>query len=243
MHSLQDRLNSLQPYITGIRYVEGLQLVDANFKEGWVFPESKLIRKEKISDNYYMFFSEDKTVTIHTLLDYIQTIITFNIERELKYELLKIKVKELQELFKETSLSKLEYLRFTFDELTMDSNEFIPPLSEMDDMNSLDETTTPEALTEANILGVSDDFNEDEDEYEREARLHEEAAFRAQQEKLTTKLNGSKGKTKLVNNIELPPKGNSIEVEVYELPEEMKEGECDCGPNEACPKCMDKKDL
>ena len=82
-----------------------------------------------------------------------------------------------------------------------------------------------------------------EDEYEREARLHEEAAFRAQQEKLTTKLNGSKGKTKMVNNIELPPKGNSIEVEVYELPEEMKEGECDCGPNEACPKCMDKKDL
>lgn len=238
MLSLQDRLNSLQPYITGIRYVEGLQLVDANFKEGWVFPESKLIRREKISDNYYMFFSEDKTVTIDTLLDYIQTIITFNIEREVKYELLKVKVKELQELFKETPLSKLENLRFTFV-----SNELIPPLSEMDDMDVLNEITTSETLTEADILGVSDDFNEDEDEYEREARLHEEAAFRAQQEKLTTKLNGSKGKTKMVNNIELPPKGNSIEVEVYELPEEMKEGECDCGPNEACPKCMDKKDL
>jgi len=239
MHSLQDRLNSLQPYITGIRYVEGLQLVDANFKEGWVFPESKLIRREKINDNYYMFFSEDKTVTIDTLLDYIQTIITFNIEREVKYELLKVKVKELQELFKETPLSKLEYLRFTFDELTMDSNEFIPPLSEMDDINVLNETTT----SEVNSFDTSDDFNEDEDEYEREARLHEEAAFRAQQEKLTTKLNGSKGKSKTVNNIELPPKVNSIEVEVYELPEEMKEGECDCGPNEACPKCMDKKDL
>lgn len=238
MLSLQDRLNSLQPYITGIRYVEGLQLVDANFKEGWVFPESKLIRREKISDNYYMFFSEDKTVTIDTLLDYIQTIITFNIEREVKYELLKVKVKELQELFKETPLSKLENLRFTFV-----SNELIPPLSEMDDMDVLNEITTSETLTEADILGVSNDFNEDEDEYEREARLHEEAAFRAQQEKLTTKLNGSKGKTKMVNNIELPPKGNSIEVEVYELPEEMKEGECDCGPNEACPKCMDKKDL
>lgn len=238
MHSLQDRLNSLQPYITGIRYVEGLQLVDANFKEGWVFPESKLIRREKISDNYYMFFSEDKTVTIDTLLDYIQTIITFNIEREVKYELLKVKVKELQELFKETPLTKLENLRFTFV-----SNELIPPLSEMNDMDVLNEITTSETLTEADILGVSDDFNEDEDEYEREARLHEEAAFRAQQEKLTTKLNGSKGKTKMVNNIELPPKGNSIEVEVYELPEEMKEGECDCGPNEACPKCMDKKDL
>lgn len=238
MLSLQERLNSLQPYITGIRYVEGLQLVDANFKEGWVFPESKLIRREKISDNYYMFFSEDKTVTIDTLLDYIQTIITFNIEREVKYELLKVKVKELQELFKETPLSKLENLRFTFV-----SNELIPPLSEMDDMDVLNEITTSETLTEADILGVSNDFNEDEDEYEREARLHEEAAFRAQQEKLTTKLNGSKGKTKMVNNIELPPKGNSIEVEVYELPEEMKEGECDCGPNEACPKCMDKKDL
>jgi len=219
--------------------MEGLQLVDANFKEGWVFPESKLIRREKINDNYYMFFSEDKTVTIDTLLDYIQTIITFNIEREVKYELLKVKVKELQELFKETPLSKLEYLRFTFDELTMDSNEFIPPLSEMDDINVLNETTT----SEVNSFDTSDDFNEDEDEYEREARLHEEAAFRAQQEKLTTKLNGSKGKSKTVNNIELPPKVNSIEVEVYELPEEMKEGECDCGPNEACPKCMDKKDL
>ena len=72
------------------------------------------------------------------------------------------------------------------------------------------------------------------DEYE-----DEEENYHIQQEELYSKFNGSKGKnqkTKVLNNVELPPKSKKIEVEVYDFPEELKEGECLCGAEEACPK-------
>jgi hypothetical protein len=239
MSTIQEKINTLQPYLSGIRYLDGLQLVDATFKDGWVIPDSKIIRKEKIENNYFMFFSEDKSVTIDDLLDYIGSIIELNIEREKKYELLRLKVKELQELFKEYPLSKLETLNFSFNNPV--NNNDIPDFSVFDINKDADEST-PE------INNVHDTengyYDEDEDEYEKEARLHEEAAIRAQQEKLMSKVgSNTKSKTKQINNIELPPRNGSVEVEVYDLPEEMKEGDCDCGPEEACPKCLDNKSL
>lgn len=257
MSTIQEKINTLQPYLSGIRYLDGLQLVDATFKDGWVIPESKIIKKEKIEGNYFMFYSEDKTVTIDDLLDFIGSIINLNIEREKKYELLKIKVKELQEIFKEHPLTKLETLKFVFND-TYNNTDDIPDF-DLFDTNIINETSTNEELNQtkttinAQITDSVTQSNpkaeykevlstyeyEDEDDYEKEARLHEEAAIKAQQEKLMNKVNG---KTKTVHNIELPPK-KGIEVEVYDLPEEMKSGDCNCGPEEACPKCMDEKSL
>lgn len=239
MSTIQEKINTLQPYLSGIRYLDGLQLVDATFKDGWVIPDSKIIRKEKIENNYFMFFSEDKSVTIDDLLDYIGSIIELNIEREKKYELLRLKVKELQELFKEYPLSKLETLNFSFNNPVNDND--IPDFSVFD-INKDTNESTPEIN---NVHETEDEYyDEDEDEYEKEARLHEEAAIRAQQEKLMSKVGSNiKSKAKHINNIELPPKGKAIEVEVYDLPESMKEGDCNCGPEEACPKCLDEKSL
>jgi len=239
MSTIQEKINTLQPYLSGIRYLDGLQLVDATFKDGWVIPDSKIIRKEKIENNYFMFFSEDKSVTIDDLLDYIGSIIELNIEREKKYELLRLKVKELQELFKEHPLSKLETLNFSFNNPVNDND--IPDFSVFD-INKDTNESTPEIN---NVHETEDEYyDEDEDEYEKEARLHEEAAIRAQQEKLMSKVGSNiKSKAKHINNIELPPKGKAIEVEVYDLPESMKEGDCNCGPEEACPKCLDEKSL
>lgn len=240
MSTIQEKINTLHPYLSGIRYLDGLQLVDATFKEGWIIPESKIIKKEKIQDNYFMFYSEDKTVTVDDLLEYIGSIIELNIERENKYELLKTKIKELQELFKEHPLTKLETLTFSFNNNT--TNNDIPDFGLFD--ANIDKEINKETSNESNIVVENEYYDEDEDEYEREARLHEEAAIRAQQEKLFNKANGNtKSKTKQINNIELPPKGKSVEVEVYDLPEDMKSGDCNCGPEEACPKCMDSKDF
>ena len=116
--NIQEKLDSLQPHVIGIRYFKELQIVDAVFKTGWVVPESNTIKKELVDEkqNYYMFYTEKKGITIDNLLDYVEEIILMNVERENKQLLLKEKFKELQVLFKDNPLSKLSKLRFTFNE-------------------------------------------------------------------------------------------------------------------------------
>jgi hypothetical protein len=223
MSKIQEKLDSLQPYVVGIRYIQGVQLVEASFTEGWIIPESNLIKKEAIEANYYMFFSEIKEISIDDLLDYVKSIIDINIERENKHELLKQKVKELQILFKDNTLSKLKNLSFTFDE------QIVPSLLEMDS-DILNEIAKEERVIEAPY--AADEYEDDEEEEKRISLIE-------QQEKFNSSKN--KNKHKVLNNIELPPRNQKIEVEVYDLPEGMKEGECVCGPEEACPKCMDDK--
>lgn len=240
MSKIQEKLDSLQPYVSGIRYVEGIQLVEASFSEGWIIPESTVIRKEKIENNYYMFFTQVEGITIDDLLDYVKSVIDINIEREKKHELLKEKVKELQILFKDNSLSKLQELKFAFNEPNL-----VPSLLEMDSdiLTEIANEETLEPIIEIQAPYAADEYD-DEDEEERRIRLIEEENYRKQQESLYNKFNGPKNKnqkTKVLNNVELPPKNEKIEVEVYDLPDELKEGECACGPEEACPKCLDSK--
>ena len=136
MSKIQERLDSLQPHIVGIRYIQGTQIVDAVFKDGWSVPDSDVIKKELVekSSNYYMFFTEKEGVTIDDLLDYVEEIININIEREKKYELLREKVEELKVLFKEKSLQELQELKFTFNKPGV-----MPSLSDMDDISIDDE--------------------------------------------------------------------------------------------------------
>ena len=241
MSKIQEKLDSLQPYVVGIRYVQGVQLVEASFTEGWIIPDSTIIRKEKIEENYYMFFSDIENVNIDDLLDYIKSIIDINIEREKKHELLKQKVKELQILFKDNSLAKLEKLKFSFSEI-----DLIPSLLEMDSdiLTEINKEETPTTTSKIEIEApyAADEY-EDEDEEEKRIRLIEEQKYLEQQEKLQEKFNGSKSKNKnkVLNNVELPPRNKTVEVEVYDFPDELKNGECICGPEEACPKCMDDK--
>ena len=81
MSKIQERLNALRPYVIGIRYLQGIQLVDAILKEGWTVPNSQVIQKEKVDgeENYYMFFSENDDIDFDDLLDYVQEIINLNI--------------------------------------------------------------------------------------------------------------------------------------------------------------------
>lgn len=226
MSKIQERLNALRPYVVGIRYIEGIQLVDAVLKEGWTVPESKLIQKQKVSgeDNYYMFFSDGEEVDIDDLLDYVQEVINLNIEREKKYELLKVKVDELKRIFKENTLTKLQRLKFTFNE-----PDIIPSLMDMDDIDGdlNDELAPEEKMIESMSEVLSEQTNIDNSK-EPQPKMQN---------------NKSQRKSKIVDNhfngVELPPKGEKVELEEFETPNII----CKCGPDDICPICEEEKNF
>jgi hypothetical protein len=209
MGKIQSRLDNLQPYVTGIRYLQNIIFVDAVFKDNWVIQSSENI-KQIVNDentNHYIFYSEKEGITIDNLLDYIEKIININNERELKHQYLILKVDELKKIFKENNLSKLKTLKFIFGEEDLISDEI-----SLDEDISIEEPIV--IVTQTEIIPI----------IEESPVISKETH------------NNSKGK------IELPPKGK-IKLEVHELPKEMTEGTCNCGPDEYCPKCMDEKGL
>lgn len=214
MSKIQERLNELRPYVVGIRYLQGIQLVDAVLKEGWAVPESQIIQRERVDgdENYYMFFSNNEDIDIDDLLDFVQEIINLNIEREKKYELLKSKVAELQKIFKENTLTKLQKLKFTFNE-----PDIIPSLMDMDNIEP-DIEIDEEPLVTKPII--------------------EEPKVQVNTQPSRPNKNGKTHTINKVNDIELPPKpGEKIELVEFNEPKVI----CKCGPDEICPICEEEK--
>ena len=139
MSKITERLDSLKPHIIGIRYVEGFGVVDAVFKKGWHVLKSDTISftqgKEKAG--YYMFYTENEDVGFDEILDHVEKIIKYNIDREVKHQLLKDKVEDLKVLFKNHTLEELLNLKFVLGEQPLVSDELeddlmiddIPPLT------------------------------------------------------------------------------------------------------------------
>ena len=100
MAQIQEALNSLQPYLIGIRYLEGVALVDVVLKNGWSIIESNGIKAVKGDEsmNYYMFFSDAPNIGLDDLLTYVRKIINLNLDREKKQDLLNAKIVELKKL-------------------------------------------------------------------------------------------------------------------------------------------------
>ena len=146
--NIQKTLDSLQPYVIGIRYLEGTPLVDVVFKEGWNVPEDAKIKKIKGNDdmNYFMLLSEIPGVGLDELLAFVDKTIKLNIEREKKHDLLKVKFNELKEVFKKTSLDKLKNLKFTFTE-----EDLVPTLTEFD-MDDFEEEIIPQPLPTEKLI-------------------------------------------------------------------------------------------
>lgn len=235
MANLQKALDALQPYVIGIRYLEGYPVIDVIFKDGWTLTESEAIKKVKGDDglNYYMLFSEKDGVGLDELLEYVELVIKANIEREKKHELLKEKVNELKELFKKTSLLKLKHLRFSFSD-----EDLVPELEDFDlieepNKNNLT-VDTSQVISNVEIDEIQrPDMTEYNDE-EAEILAEEE---RAENYRRAKESNGKLTQVrKISQTIELPPKKTIQDVIEDTL-------ECDCGPEEACSKCIEKKDL
>lgn len=113
----QEKLNELRPYVSGIRFVKDLPVVDVLLIDGWDMFESDTVtyKISNQSQNYYMAFPKDKDDTIDSVLDHVKYVIEFNIEKENKLTLLKVKIEQLKTLFNEKPLKELEKLKFSFE--------------------------------------------------------------------------------------------------------------------------------
>ena len=120
----QEKLNELRPYVTGIRFVKDLPVVDVLLLENWDMFESDSVTYKSSSNNnnYFMVFPKNSEDSIDSVLDHVEYVIDFNVEKENKLSLLKAKIEELKFLFSEKPLKELERLKFiieTIDEPTL----------------------------------------------------------------------------------------------------------------------------
>jgi hypothetical protein len=120
----QKKLNELRPYVTGIRFVKDLPVVDVLLLDNWDMFESEDIKYKPSTSNsnYYMVYPEEVDDSIDNVLDHVKYVIEFNIEKENKLSLLKAKIEELKVLFNGKPLKDLEKLKFvieTIDEPTL----------------------------------------------------------------------------------------------------------------------------
>lgn len=118
MSNITKRLESLKPHVISMRYVQGVPVVDSMFKKGWHVLKNPDISFSKSDEQvgYYMFFSENEEIGFDELLNHIEKIIKYNLDREAKHLLLKEKVEELKVLFKNNTLEDLKELHFVLKE-------------------------------------------------------------------------------------------------------------------------------
>lgn len=250
--NIQKTLDSLQPYIIGIRYLDGRPLVDVVFKDDWIVIDDKNIQKVMGNGkvNYYMIFTEVPGIGVDELLNYVDRVINLNLDREKKHELLKTKINELKEIFKNNTLYVLNKLKFNFSE-----DDLIPKLNELDvdvitetdgniitnTQSEYDETDiVPEPLIESvtpkKILTTEPIVYLDENKQpirlsEEEQELYEEELRAEKNLKLFSR-------NKKAKKVDSPQKQKS---EMVMVNDDIGYGDCECGPNEACSKCIDSK--
>lgn len=235
MGNIQKTLDSLKPYIIGIRYVDGVPVVDVLFKNEWVVPEDKGIKRIKGNEelNYYMLYSELEGYDVDDLLKYVDRTIKLNQEREKKHELLILKINELKDLFKRNGLEKLTQLKFSFNEV----DSFTPTISELDIKESTSQTQvnlegtiedSDISNTNYNATQIGQNLSEEDLEI-----LEEERRAEVNRKIISEKKKGAK----LTPKIELPPKKLVDQSANYDAYSDT----CDCADNEACDKCIDSK--
>lgn len=116
MTSLQDRLKSLRPYVVGIRFVKDMPVVDVNIKDGWkILSNDKItVNRSEKTKNYLMFYSENPSVEIDEILDFVESNIDYNNEIEAKEILFKTFISKLKNVFDNNSYEELKNLEFIF---------------------------------------------------------------------------------------------------------------------------------
>lgn len=139
--NFQEVLQFLFPYLHGIRKLNQYLSVELIFPKTWEFPQS-IIEKAQVEQNekysgegYHLIFVAEvnHTTKVDEMLDVIADLITHNLEKEEKERLLKSKVIELKEIFKNASLEDLKTLKFDFEEYN-DIDELLEDEIEADEV-------------------------------------------------------------------------------------------------------------
>ena len=122
MNSLQDKLKNLRPYVVGIRFIKETPVVDVNIKDGWKLLSSDkiLINKSEKIKNYYMFYSENETVDIDDILNFVEECINYNKEIEAKEVLYRTYLSTLKSLFENSTYEEFKTLEFKFQNKVME---------------------------------------------------------------------------------------------------------------------------
>ena len=117
--SLFKEFSVLFPYLQSVRRLENYIAFDISFPKTWKLPkkyveEDKVIEQESKIDleRLFTFVSEINENDVEKLTKNIQSLITFNLEREEKEKLFENKVEELKQIFEKTTLKNLQTLKF-----------------------------------------------------------------------------------------------------------------------------------
>lgn len=253
MSNIQKTLDSLQPYVIGIRFLKTIPVVDVVLNEGWTLPEDANIIRTKGDEsmNYHMIHSEVPSIGLDKLLEYVDKTIKLNLDREKKHELLKSKVNELKEVFKKNTLDKLQRLKFTFgdedfvggiSDIDVEIDEMVEPKKQVSYTRIPEESEPAQPYVEPPF--VEETIITPETAYldgdgkpieltEEEREMAEEEA-RAQRNLKILEQRKANQKPNLSKKIELPPKRQQTAVMNYDTG-------CSCGDDEACDKCIDAK--
>lgn len=117
--SLYKEFSVLFPYLQSVRKIKSFLSFDVSFPKTWKLPK-KYVDEEKLmeqtstipDERLFSFVSEINEVEIEKCSSNIQSIITYNREREEKERLFNEKVEELKVVFEKQSLKNLQELKF-----------------------------------------------------------------------------------------------------------------------------------
>jgi len=115
--NLQEILSFLFPYLSSLRKMKQYLSIDLIFPKTWEFPNQYIEKAQVVQNDKYtgegvfLSFVCEIEKNLDNTLEVVFEIINHNIEREEKERLLKAKVLELKEVFKNASLKDLHNLK------------------------------------------------------------------------------------------------------------------------------------
>ena len=117
--SLYKEFSVLFPYLQYVRKIKSFLSFDVSFPKTWKLPK-KYVDEEKLmeqtstiaDERLFSFVSEINEVEIEKCSNNIQSIISYNREREEKERLFNENVEELKVVFEKQSLKNLQELKF-----------------------------------------------------------------------------------------------------------------------------------
>jgi transcriptional regulator of heat shock response len=116
-----DVITYLFPYLQSFRRLKDYLSIDLIFPKNWDFPNEiiqkcQVVQNEKHQgDGINLSFVSKLDNELESLIDVIEELINHNLEREEKERLLRLKVSELKELFKNSTLNDLKGLSIVLD--------------------------------------------------------------------------------------------------------------------------------
>lgn len=108
----QDRLLKFTDYNVEFKVAEGHYFISLTFKKEWILVKSEYEDVKIVQQDGITYFIAPLSFNLNTLYDVIDGIIEYNKEIEMKCELIREKIRELQELFAAESYERLQGLQF-----------------------------------------------------------------------------------------------------------------------------------